>query len=148
MPGSLMDCDKRPDPCMPTPIMPKRTRSLAGPAPGGVPRSYGNGTIVFAASEAPAATALVPRNSRRDQLVFFTAPPMPGEWTGKQMCSIGPMTQRRSDIAANRARPQPDRSICDAVRGPAALSIERLRLHTVGDPTPPLRTIYDQNLPS
>src|SRR5258708_33485847 len=60
---------------MPTPIMPKRTRSLAATAPGPGMRSCGNNTIGFAASDAPAA-ALAPRNSRRDQLFFFTASPM------------------------------------------------------------------------
>src|SRR5438309_3677011 len=53
-----MASDNRPDPSMPTPMMPKRTRSLAGTA----------GTVSdLAASEAPAIPALSSRNSRRDQ---------------------------------------------------------------------------------
>src|SRR3989442_13382199 len=73
-----MDSDRSQLPCMPTPIMPKRTRSLAATAPGAGTRSCGNNTIGFAASDAPAA-ALAPRNSRRDQLFFFTASPMSDE---------------------------------------------------------------------
>src|SRR5437660_12226676 len=68
-----MDSDRSQFPCMPTPTMPKRTRSLAGTAAG--IRLRGSGTIECAASDAPAAAAIMPRNSRREQLFSFTAAP-------------------------------------------------------------------------
>src|SRR2546430_13158942 len=55
-----MDVASRPLPCMPTPTIPNRTRSL-----GATRRTPSR----LAAKEAPAAAALVSRNSRRDQ--FF-----------------------------------------------------------------------------
>src|SRR5438128_1007039 len=75
MPGSLIDWDKRPDPCIPTPIMPKRTGSPAGTASGTGMRRWGIGPIVCAANDAPAAAALMPKNSRREQLFSFTGSP-------------------------------------------------------------------------
>src|SRR5712691_12595396 len=77
-----MDSDRSQFPCMPMPIMPKRTRSLAAMAAGAGVRLCGIGTSPCAASDAPAAAALVPRNSRRDQLLFFTAPPCRMRWRG------------------------------------------------------------------
>src|SRR5439155_25775825 len=68
-----MDSESSQFPCMPTPTMPKRTRSLAATAAG--IRLRGSGTSECAASDAPAAAALMPRNSRREQLVSFTASP-------------------------------------------------------------------------
>src|SRR5207247_584555 len=62
-----MDSDRSQFPCMPTPIMPKRTRSLGGTASGASMRLRGSDTIGFAANDAPAAAALKPRNSRREQ---------------------------------------------------------------------------------
>src|SRR5207247_967984 len=70
-----MASDRSPDPCMPTPIMPKRTRSLAGTVFRPGVRSSGIGPNVFVASDAPAATALVPRNSRREYWLLVTASP-------------------------------------------------------------------------
>src|SRR6266550_530254 len=53
---------------MPMPIMPKRTRSLAAVAKAN--RGSGSSRMVLAASEAPAAAALIPRNLRRDRESF------------------------------------------------------------------------------
>src|SRR6266545_5652344 len=56
-PGSWMAVPSSPEPCMPTPTIPKRTVSL-----GATTRNLSG------ASETPAAAALASRNSRRDQL--------------------------------------------------------------------------------
>src|SRR5205809_3560739 len=87
-----MASDKSPDPCMPTPIMPKRTRSLAGTVFRPGVRSSGIGPNVFVASDAPAATALVPRNSRREYWLLVTASP--------------PFRVRRVGQASRRAGPK------------------------------------------
>src|SRR2546429_7111965 len=61
-PGSVIASPNRPDPCIPTPIMPKRTVSLGGTRPA---RSD------VGARDAPTAAPLGSRNSRRDQVVFM-----------------------------------------------------------------------------
>src|SRR5438094_7609480 len=69
-PGNEIDVDNSPFPCIPTPIIPKRTRSLGG-TKGSFPR-------VFLLREAPAAAAPAPINSRRDQLLGLTVSPGEG----------------------------------------------------------------------
>src|ERR1035438_5993174 len=71
MPGSEMAFASRPEPCMPTPMMPKRTRSLAGT---GCARSSGtcaSSTIALSASRLPATTPPVRINSRREGRLFI-----------------------------------------------------------------------------
>src|SRR5690348_12038654 len=65
-----MECPNNPLPCMPTPIIPKRTR-LAESA------NIGNGssTKVLAAIVAPATVALTPRNFLRETSLFFMETP-------------------------------------------------------------------------
>ncbi len=60
---------------MPMPIMPKRTRSLAATALGSGRSGDGSGPSGFPASDAPAAAALRPTNSRREKVCVFTASP-------------------------------------------------------------------------
>src|SRR5260370_39197230 len=62
---------RRPEPCMPTPMMPKRTRSLGGTALEGSGIFSGSRIIVRAATYAPVAPALRWRNSRRGKNFFF-----------------------------------------------------------------------------
>src|SRR2546425_6805418 len=62
---------RRPEPCMPTPMMPKRTRSLGGTAPEGNGIFSGSRIIVCAATYAPVAPALRWRNSRREKSFFI-----------------------------------------------------------------------------
>src|SRR5712692_4037640 len=102
-------------PCMPTPIMPKRTRSLAATAPGAGMRLCGNETIGFAASDAPAA-ALAPRNSRRDQLFFFTASPMSDEVAIGRLPHYGGPLGR---LALATIPPAPCRHACHDCPAPA-----------------------------
>src|SRR5260370_14996432 len=61
---------RRPEPCMPTPMMPKRTRSLGGTALEGSGIFSGSRIIVRAATYAPVAPALRWRNSRRGKTFF------------------------------------------------------------------------------
>src|SRR5580704_5135145 len=70
MPGKLMAAGRRPEPCMPIPIWPKRTRSLAGTA--FALRASGSSSTVLAAIRPPAAMALFWKNSRREELFFIT----------------------------------------------------------------------------
>src|SRR5207249_6764126 len=63
-PGSAIASPRRPDPCIPTPIMPKRTVSLGGT------RTPANGA---ARRVAPAAAAVTSRNSRRS---ITASPPL------------------------------------------------------------------------
>src|SRR5579863_1179359 len=73
-PGIVMAIVSRPEPCMPTPIMPKRTRSLGATAR----RSMGCASrkTVFEAIRPPAAAAAPPcKNARREKMRFMPMPP-------------------------------------------------------------------------
>src|SRR5579871_624148 len=72
MPGRLMALGKRPEPCMPIPIWPKRMRSLAGT--GFALSAKGSSNIVLAPSKPPAARALLWKKSRREDLFFMVIP--------------------------------------------------------------------------
>jgi hypothetical protein len=60
---------------MPTPTIPKRTRSLGATVRWAASNGSGLSQIVLAASDAPAAAALSPRKSRREKSLFFMASP-------------------------------------------------------------------------
>src|SRR5438105_8110577 len=70
-PGSWMAFVSSPDPCMPMPMMPKRTRSLGGVDCKGRGMCSGSRKIRGEAASAPVAPALRWRNSRRDRLFFM-----------------------------------------------------------------------------
>src|SRR5580704_1500458 len=66
-----MDWPSSWDPCMPTPIMPKRTRSLAATGRGEANTGVGFSSMVFVARDAPAAAAPISRNLRRENLLIL-----------------------------------------------------------------------------
>src|ERR1700674_3034871 len=70
-PGNVMDWVSRPEPCMPIPIIPKRSRSLAGTGRGEARSGSAVSRIALPATDAPAAAALIPRNLRREYVLFF-----------------------------------------------------------------------------
>src|SRR5581483_4078063 len=76
-PGNSMDSASSPDPCMPTPIMPKRTRSPAAVSEDAQSGSGSNRKVLFA-RDAPATAALSPRKLRREYLVMFLI----SKWVG------------------------------------------------------------------
>src|SRR3989454_7928340 len=139
-----MASDNRPDPSMPTPMMPKRTRSLAGTA----------GTVSdLAASEAPAIPALSSRNSRRDQSSGVMVSPRADGAVVLccSECQADISLPRRSDHA-HRPHPRPlhprpvdARRQLEELGGP--VPFRRLRTHRAvlarrwdhggGDPRPP-----------
>src|ERR1051326_6739639 len=76
-PGSEIDVPSRPLPCIPTPIIPKRTVSL------GATRAPGREALP--AIVRPAAAALTSRNSRRDQDGFFMGNSPLGSGVSRQL---------------------------------------------------------------
>src|SRR5580704_3939332 len=62
-----MEFANNPEPCMPTPIMPKRTRSLGAMDWGKANSGSGSRKMVLAARLAPAAPAVMPINLRREK---------------------------------------------------------------------------------
>src|SRR5258706_4331027 len=64
---------RSPEPSMPTPTIPKRTRSLAATACGDANNGSESRKIEVAASVAPAAPAVVCKNSRREKRFLFIA---------------------------------------------------------------------------
>jgi hypothetical protein len=60
---------------MPTPIIPKRTLSLATVGLAGAGIGSGLRRMLLAANDPPAAAALISRNSRRETLLFGMASP-------------------------------------------------------------------------
>src|ERR1035441_10801002 len=60
-----------PDPCIPTPMMPKRTRSLAGTGCARSPGTCASSTIALSASRLPATTPPVRIKSRREGRLFM-----------------------------------------------------------------------------
>src|SRR5262249_1688710 len=85
-------------PCMPIPMMPNRKRSLGAMGVFAAISGSGLRRIVFAASDAPAAAALTPRNSRREKDLFFIRPPLDS--------SILTLGIRHSDAANQLLRPE------------------------------------------
>src|SRR4051794_2253761 len=69
MPGRVMEVASKPDPCIPIPIIPKRTRSLGATVCGIANRGSGSRMMVLAASVAPAAAALNPRKLRLENAI-------------------------------------------------------------------------------
>src|ERR1700727_659711 len=59
---------------MPTPIMPKWTRSLAEDGRGEAKSGRGFSSVVFVARDAPAAAAPISRNLRRENLLIVMVP--------------------------------------------------------------------------
>src|SRR5271167_270947 len=66
-----MEVASNPEPCMPTPIMPKRTRSLGAMDCGKAKSGSGSSKMVLAARVAPAAPAVMPINLRREKCLSF-----------------------------------------------------------------------------
>src|SRR6266850_4220903 len=89
-PGNVIAVPSNPLPCMPIPIIPKRTRSLGGTGFGEAAIGSGSSRTVRAATRAPAAVPLVCRNSRREKC-FVISPPI--YWKSLEN-SIGLLRQR------------------------------------------------------
>src|ERR1035438_5196736 len=61
-----MAFSRREEPCMPMPIMPNLTRSLAATGEGEAKAGPGSSRIALLARAVPVTAAPIPRNSRRD----------------------------------------------------------------------------------
>jgi hypothetical protein len=64
-----MEVASKPDPCIPIPTIPKRTRSLGATVCGIAKRGSGSRMMVLAARVAPAAAALNPRKLRLENAI-------------------------------------------------------------------------------
>src|SRR5688572_10664813 len=70
-----MEFESNPCPCIPTPMIPNRTRSLGGV--GRVPcPPWARSSSPLPTSDAPAATAPISRNCLRETLLISTVPPV------------------------------------------------------------------------
>src|SRR5690348_9131665 len=76
MPGSWRELAIKPLPCMPMPIIPKRSRSLGATVWGIAQIGVGSSTMALVAIVAPAADALREIKSRRETWRLIRDPPV------------------------------------------------------------------------